>query len=81
MHLQAHSQQHLTLTPTPNTHMNPCLQAADDPIAPKEAIPFKALADNPNCVLVLTPTGGHLGWCSGREGPTGMHAVLLPQLG
>lgn len=47
------------------------LQAADDPIAPQEAIPFKALEANPNCLLVLTPTGGHLGWCGGRDGVTG----------
>jgi predicted alpha/beta-fold hydrolase len=40
------------------------LQAEDDPIAPKDAIPFDAIKQNPNCTLVLTPTGGHLGWCS-----------------
>lgn len=51
----------------------PCLviQAEDDPIAPKQAIPFKALDDNPNCILVTTPTGGHLGWCSGENGILG----------
>lgn len=47
------------------------IQAEDDPIAPKEAIPFEALHQNPRCLLVLTPTGGHLGWCSGPSGPTG----------
>eukprot|EP00887_Chlorella_sp_A99_P007801 scaffold20.g7801.t1 len=47
------------------------IQAEDDPIAPKEAIPFDALRANPNCLLCLTPTGGHLGWCSGPDGPTG----------
>ncbi len=40
------------------------VQAEDDPIAPKDAIPFDAIKQNPNCTLVLTPTGGHLGWCS-----------------
>ena len=40
------------------------IQAEDDPIAPKAAIPFDALLANPKCTLVLTPTGGHLGWCS-----------------
>ena len=40
------------------------IQAEDDPIAPKEAIPFQALKGNPNCTLVVTPTGGHLGWCT-----------------
>ena len=45
--------------------MPPSAQAADDPIAPHDAIPYEALAQNPNCLLVVTPTGGHLGWCSG----------------
>ncbi|GAX78860.1 hypothetical protein CEUSTIGMA_g6298.t1 [Chlamydomonas eustigma] len=44
------------------------LQALDDPIAPKEAIPYKDLAANKNCVLVCSLTGGHLGWvCSNRQ--------------
>ncbi|KAL4433399.1 hypothetical protein ABPG77_010252 [Micractinium sp. CCAP 211/92] len=47
------------------------IQAEDDPIAPKEAIPFEAIQANPNCLLVLTPTGGHLGWCGGPDGATG----------
>lgn len=47
------------------------VQAADDPIAPAEAIPRQALAANPNCLLVVTPSGGHLGWCSGRDGARG----------
>jgi predicted alpha/beta-fold hydrolase len=47
------------------------IQAEDDPIAPKEAIPFEAIEANPQCLLVLTPTGGHLGWCGGRDGVTG----------
>ena len=47
------------------------VQAEDDPIAPKSAVPVDALAANPNCVLVFTPTGGHLGWCSGDMGVRG----------
>lgn len=47
------------------------IQAADDPIAPKEAVPFEAIAANPQCLLVMTPTGGHLGWCGGKGGATG----------
>lgn len=39
-----------------------CIQGLDDPIAVKEAIPYRELENNPNCVLVTTPTGGHLGW-------------------
>ncbi|EIE22712.1 AB-hydrolase YheT [Coccomyxa subellipsoidea C-169] len=46
-----------------------CIQAEDDPIAVKGAIPYEALADNPNCALVVTPGGGHLGWAAGPEGP------------
>jgi predicted alpha/beta-fold hydrolase len=43
-----------------------CIQAADDPIAPEEAIPYAAIQQNPNCTLVVTPCGGHLGWAAGR---------------
>ncbi|WIA42853.1 hypothetical protein OEZ86_008779 [Tetradesmus obliquus] len=46
-----------------------CIQAADDPIAPAAAIPYTALAANPNCVLVVTPTGGHLGWAAAPGAP------------
>lgn len=38
-----------------------CIQAADDPIAPEAAIPYKAIEENPNCILAVTPYGGHLG--------------------
>lgn len=26
---------------------------------------------NPNCVLIVTPRGGHLGWVAGEEAPNG----------
>ncbi|KAG2502252.1 hypothetical protein HYH03_000738 [Edaphochlamys debaryana] len=48
-----------------------CIQALDDPIAPKEAIPYSALAANPHAVLVTTLTGGHLGWVAGPTAPFG----------
>ena len=38
-----------------------CLQAADDPIAPEAAIPYAAIEENSNCILAVTPRGGHLG--------------------
>lgn len=38
------------------------MQAQDDPIAPAAAIPVDALERNPNCILAVTPRGGHLGW-------------------
>lgn len=65
-----------------------CVQAADDPIAPKNAIPVTAIRANPLCLLAITPAGGHLGWCSGPGAPFGEPAttqrteccVLLPCL-
>lgn len=48
------------------------VQAEDDPIAVKGAIPYDALADNPNCALVVTPGGGHLGWAAGPTAPLGV---------
>lgn len=48
-----------------------CIQAANDPIAPAEAIPYDAIRANPNITLVVTPTGGHLGWASGPGAPFG----------
>ena len=57
--------------PCPAVPAVPAVQAADDPIAPKEAIPFEALQANPQCLLVVTPTGGHLGWSGGPDGVTG----------
>lgn len=48
-----------------------CISALDDPIAPREAIPYKAIAENPNCMLVTTPCGGHLGWVAGPGAPFG----------
>jgi predicted alpha/beta-fold hydrolase len=48
-----------------------CVQAADDPIAPEHAIPRAALSDNPRCALVVTRTGGHLGWVTAEEGVRG----------
>lgn len=26
---------------------------------------------NPNCLLIVTPKGGHLGWVAGSEAPLG----------
>lgn len=27
--------------------------------------------ENPNCLLIVTPAGGHLGWVAGDEAPFG----------
>jgi hypothetical protein len=38
--------------------------------------PFKQVhgllsQENPNCLLIVTPKGGHLGWIAGSEAPLG----------
>ncbi|XP_031095989.1 embryogenesis-associated protein EMB8 [Ipomoea triloba] len=48
-----------------------CIQAANDPIAPSRGIPRKDIEENPNCLLIVTPQGGHLGWVAGSDAPTG----------
>ncbi|XP_068636186.1 embryogenesis-associated protein EMB8-like [Aristolochia californica] len=48
-----------------------CIQAANDPIAPQQAIPREDIKDNANCLLIVTPKGGHLGWIAGDEVPFG----------
>ncbi|XP_057456877.1 embryogenesis-associated protein EMB8 [Lotus japonicus] len=48
-----------------------CIQAANDPIAPNRGIPREDIKENPNCLLIVTPNGGHLGWVAGDEAPVG----------
>ncbi|KAF5207062.1 Embryogenesis-associated protein emb8 [Thalictrum thalictroides] len=48
-----------------------CIQAANDPIAPARGIPRDDIKENPNCILIVTPKGGHLGWVAGDEAPLG----------
>jgi len=48
-----------------------CIQAKDDPIAVDEAIPREAAAANPHVALVITPSGGHLGWMTAGASPLG----------
>ncbi|EOY12361.1 Esterase/lipase/thioesterase family protein isoform 3 [Theobroma cacao] len=48
-----------------------CIQAANDPIAPIEGTPREDIKGNPNCMLIVTPQGGHLGWVAGDEAPFG----------
>ncbi|GAY64784.1 hypothetical protein CUMW_236150 [Citrus unshiu] len=45
--------------------------AQNDPIAPSRGIPREDIKANPNCLLILTPKGGHLGWVAGPEAPFG----------
>ncbi|KAK0587716.1 hypothetical protein LWI29_027538 [Acer saccharum] len=48
-----------------------CIQAENDPIAPSRGIPREDIKANPNCLLIMTPKGGHLGWVAGAEAPLG----------
>ncbi|XP_054825459.1 embryogenesis-associated protein EMB8-like isoform X1 [Prosopis cineraria] len=48
-----------------------CVQAANDPIAPSGGIPREDIKENPNCLLIVTPKGGHLGWVAGDDAPFG----------
>lgn len=48
-----------------------CIQAANDPISPARAIPREEIEANRNCLLIVTPKGGHLGWVAGADAPLG----------
>ncbi|KAJ0811218.1 putative alcohol O-acetyltransferase [Helianthus annuus] len=48
-----------------------CIQAENDPIAPARGIPREAINANSNCMLIVTPEGGHLGWVAGDDAPFG----------
>lgn len=48
-----------------------CIQAENDPIAPSRGIPRDDIKANLNCLLIVTPQGGHLGWIAGDEAPFG----------
>ena len=49
------------------------VQAKDDPIAVKSAVPRDVIrnAADANVILVETESGGHLGWSAGEEAPFG----------
>ncbi|CAH0047796.1 unnamed protein product [Clonostachys solani] len=38
------------------------IHALDDPVAPKEAVPWQEFKQNPNTVLLTTSMGGHISW-------------------
>jgi len=56
-----------------------CLNAADDPFAPVESIPFALLHRCPNVVMILTRYGGHVGFTEGLlpRGSGYMEKVVL----
>jgi predicted alpha/beta-fold hydrolase len=46
-----------------------CLSSLDDPIVIKECIPYEEIELNPNIMLAVTRTGGHIGWYKGIKHP------------
>ncbi|KJE96791.1 hypothetical protein CAOG_09032 [Capsaspora owczarzaki ATCC 30864] len=52
-----------------------CINAADDPFSPVQGIPFAAFEANPNALLCLTPTGGHIGFSESHLPPFGSSFV------
>ena len=46
-----------------------CLSCKDDPICIEECIPYDEIKNNPNIVLAVTRTGGHVGWYTGIRNP------------
>lgn len=60
------------------------LNALDDPIASGRNVPYDGILRNPNTLLVVTPSGGHLGWAEGlwpfRSVPTWMDRFVLQAL-
>ncbi|OQR83540.1 serine protease family S33 [Achlya hypogyna] len=44
-----------------------CVSSDDDPICTNAAIPYKECQENPNVVLAVTHTGGHLGFFTGNN--------------
>ena len=58
------------------------LNAADDPFAPEESIPFTVLHNCPNVAMVLTKHGGHVGFTEGLfpRGSGYMERVVIQYL-
>ena len=46
-----------------------CLQALDDPVVTRDVIPYDDIVRNPNMLLAVTRTGGHVGWYTGNRTP------------
>ncbi|CAG9330306.1 unnamed protein product [Blepharisma stoltei] len=45
------------------------LSSRDDPVVASECIPFSSFNSNPNLILALTRSGGHVGWFTGMRTP------------
>lgn len=46
-----------------------CLNAKDDPILNHISIPYQECMSNDNIILLITNTGGHVGWFHGQIRP------------
>jgi predicted alpha/beta-fold hydrolase len=46
-----------------------CLSALDDPVVTADCIPYDDIMHNPNMMLAVTNTGGHIGWYQGIKYP------------
>jgi len=45
------------------------LSTLDDPVITKDCIPYESFKKNPNTLLAVTRTGGHIGWFEGLQNP------------
>jgi len=48
-----------------------------DPVCISECIPYLKIEDNPNCMLILTKTGGHVCWHEGWRADNWVHKPSL----
>ncbi len=46
-----------------------CINSRDDPILHHSTIPFDEAKSNENIILLVTKTGGHVGWFEGFLNP------------
>ena len=43
------------------------IHSLDDPICIKEVIPYDEINKNENCMMIVTPKGGHIEWFTGTQ--------------
>jgi len=54
------------------------INAEDDPLSPMDYLPFQEVDENPNLAMLLTKTGGHIGFLEGwlPTGPTWINRAV-----
>lgn len=54
------------------------INAEDDPLSPLDYLPFSEVQENPNLAMILTKTGGHIGFLEGwlPRGPTWLNRAV-----